>query len=169
MNHIISVLDELLVDLPIGTNVAMIHTFWALLSGQLLNSRGALFPALTAIGLEDDEVRRAWTAVSKGVWQTNPLLKQWRKQVKRLPEWKRREYEDYKPVAADVTAFWRPSLKNCPSQHYHPAAQRALPINTLRQIYVCEPSSPYSALKSLLKLICARMISPQRLHFTEIR
>ena len=127
MNHTISVLDELLVDLPIGTNLAMAHIFWALLSGQLLSSRGALFPALTAIGLEDDEVRRAWTAVYKGVWQTDRLLEQWRKQVERLPEWKRHEYEGYRPVTADVTAFWRPSLKNCPSQHYHPAAQRALP------------------------------------------
>jgi hypothetical protein len=27
----------------------------------------------------------------------------------------------------DVTAFWRPSLKTCPSKHYHPAANRALP------------------------------------------
>jgi len=44
-----------------------------------------------------------------------------------LPEWKRHEYEGYKPVVADVTAFWRPTLKNCPSQHYHPAAGRALP------------------------------------------
>jgi hypothetical protein len=47
--------------------------------------------------------------------------------VESLPEWKRHEYEGYKPVTADVTAFWRPSLKNCPSKHYHPAAQRALP------------------------------------------
>lgn len=30
-------------------------------------------------------------------------------------------------MVADVTAFWRPTLKNCPSKHYHPAAQRALP------------------------------------------
>ena len=127
MNHTISVLNELLAELPIGTNLAMAHTFWALLGGQLLNSRGALFPALKAIGLEDDEVRRAWTAVYKGVWQTEQLLEQWRKQVERMPEWERHEYEGYKPVTADVTAFWRPSLKNCPSKHYHPAAQRALP------------------------------------------
>ena len=30
-------------------------------------------------------------------------------------------------MVADVTAFWRPNLKNCPSQHYHPAAGRAMP------------------------------------------
>ena len=27
----------------------------------------------------------------------------------------------------DVTAFWRPALENCPSKHYHPGANRALP------------------------------------------
>jgi len=127
MNHTISILNELLVGLPIGTNLAMMHVFWALLSGQLLNSRGALFPALKAIGLQDEAVRRAWTAVRKGVWQSVVLSELWRKHVESLPEWKQHEYEGYKPVVADVTAFWRPSLKNCPSTHYHPAAQRALP------------------------------------------
>lgn len=127
MNHTISVLDELLAGLPIGTNLAMLHVLWALLSGQLLNSRGALFPALKAIGLGDEAVRRAWTAVYQGVWQTAMLIKRWRTYVESLPEWKPHEYEGYKPVVADVTAFWRPTLKKCPSQHYHPAAGRALP------------------------------------------
>jgi hypothetical protein len=127
MNHTIAVLNELLVGLPIGTNLALLHVFWALLSGQLLPSRGALFPALKAIGLEDEAVRRAWTAISSGVWHIAQLIELWRRYVENLAEWKRHEYEGYKPVTADVTAFWRPSLKNCPSQHYHPAAQRALP------------------------------------------
>lgn len=127
MNHTISILNELLTGLPIGTNLAMLHVFWALLSGQLLNSRGALFPALKAIGLEADEIRRAWTAVGNGVWQIGSLIELWRKHVESLPEWQQHEYEGYKPVTADITAFWRPSLKNCPSQHYHPTAQRALP------------------------------------------
>ena len=103
------------------------YVFWVLLSGQLLPSRGALFPALKAIGLEDKAVRRAWTAISSGVWQIAQLIELWRRHVESLAEWKRHEYEGYKPVTADVTAFWRPSLKNCPSKHYHPAAQRALP------------------------------------------
>lgn len=127
MNHTIAVLSELLVGLPIGTNLAMLHVFWALLSGQLLPSRGALFPALKAIGLEDEGVRRAWTAISKGVWHTVILIELWRRHVEGLADWKQHEYEGYKPVVADVTAFWRPTLKNCPSKHYHPAAQRALP------------------------------------------
>lgn len=127
MNHTIAILNELLVGLPVGTNLALLHVFWALLSGQLLPSRGALFPALKAIGLEDKAVRRAWTAISSGVWQIAQLIELWRRHVESLAEWKRHEYEGYKPVTADVTAFWRPSLKNCPSKHYHPAAQHALP------------------------------------------
>ena len=85
-NHTITVLDELLEGLPIGTNLAMMHVFWALLSGQLLPSRGALFPALKAIGLEDDGVRRGWMAVNSGVWQTGILIERWRKHVEGLPE-----------------------------------------------------------------------------------
>ena len=127
MNHTIAILSELLVGLPMGTNLALLHVFWALLSGQLLPSRGALFPALKAIGLEDEAVRRAWTAVYRGVWQTGILIELWCKYVEGLPDWKRHEYEGYKPVVADITAFWRPTLKKCPSQHYHPAAGRALP------------------------------------------
>lgn len=38
-----------------------------------------------------------------------------------------RHYEGYLPITIDVTAFWRPALQNCPSKHYHPAANRALP------------------------------------------
>lgn len=112
----------------------MMHVFWALLSGQLLPSRGALFPALKAIGLEDEAVRRAWTAISSGVWQIAQLIEVWRRQVESLAEWKRHEYEGYKPVTADVTAFWRPSLKNCPSKHYHPAVQHALPAVILASL-----------------------------------
>lgn len=127
MHHTITILNELLEGLPIGTNLALLHVFWALLSGQLLPSRGALFPALKASGLEDEAVRRAWTAVYQGVWHTVILIERWCKHVEGLPEWKQHEYEGYKPVVADVTAFWRPTLKKCPSQHYHPVAQRALP------------------------------------------
>jgi len=44
-----------------------------------------------------------------------------------LEGWQVHRYEGYCPITADVTAFWRPALKNCPSKHYHPAANRALP------------------------------------------
>jgi hypothetical protein len=78
----------------------MLHVFWALLSGKLLSNRGALFSALG-----DEAVCRAWTAVSKEVWQTGLLIELWRRHVEGLPEWKQHEYEGYQPVVADVTAF----------------------------------------------------------------
>jgi hypothetical protein len=34
-------------------------------------------------------------------------------------------------VAIDITGFWRPRLRGCPTRHYHPAAGRALPAIVL--------------------------------------
>jgi hypothetical protein len=55
------------------------------------------------------------------------ILAMWREQIQSQPDWKQHCYEGYLPVPVDVTAFWRPALKNCPSKHYHPSANRALP------------------------------------------
>jgi hypothetical protein len=98
-----------------------------LVSGALLPNRGAIFPALKSIGLDDAATRRAWAAFRKGMWQMPVILVLWREHVKALPSWQAHRYEGYLPVTIDVTAFWRPALKNCPGKHYHPAANRALP------------------------------------------
>ncbi len=127
IDYTISVLSTVLVSLPLGTNLALLHFMWMLVSGALLPHRGAIFPALKATGLSDAATRRAWAALRKGVWRIALLLGVWREYVKALPDWQPRRYEGYLPVIVDVTAFWRPALQNCPSQHYHPAAQRALP------------------------------------------
>lgn len=126
-NHIISVLSALLKNLPVGTNLALLQFMWMLVSGALLPNRGAIFPSLKSIGLSDAETRRAWVAFRKGVWQIALLLRLWQKHVEGLPDWHVHRYEGYIPVSVDVTAFWRPALKTCPSKHYHPAANRALP------------------------------------------
>src|SRR5450756_3233452 len=98
-----------------------------LVSGALLPHRGAIFPALKSIGLSDAATRRAWVAFRRGAWQIPVILAWWRAYIQHLPDWKAHRYEGYQPIAADVTAFWRPTLKDCPSKHYHPAADRALP------------------------------------------
>ena len=126
-NHIISALSSLLQNLPVGTNLALLQFMWMLVSGALLPNRGALFPSLKSIGLSDDETRRAWAAFRKGVWQIALLLRFWQEHVEGLSGWRVHRYEGYIPVSVDVTAFWRPALKTCPSKHYHPAANRALP------------------------------------------
>lgn len=114
-------------DLPVGTNLALLQFFWMLVSGALLPQRGALFPALQATGLSAEATRRAWAAFRKGVWQTAVILRLWQAQIEGLPDWQVHRHEGYHAVAVDVTAFWRPALRKCPSKHYHPAANRALP------------------------------------------
>jgi hypothetical protein len=126
-NDTIAVLSILTQGLPVGTNLALLHFMYMLVSGALLPNRGAIFPALKSIGLSDAATRRAWVAFGKGVWQMPAMLVLWREHVKKLPDWQEHRYEGYRAITADITAFWRPALKNCPSKHYHPAANCALP------------------------------------------
>lgn len=126
-NDTIAILSILTEGMPIGTNLAFLHILWMLVSGALLPSRGALFPALKSIGLSDAATRRAWVAFRKGAWQMPAVLVLWREQVVQMSGWQEHRYEGYRAVPIDITAFWRPALKNCPSKHYHPAANRALP------------------------------------------
>ncbi len=126
-NDTIAVLSILTQGLPVGTNLALLHFMYMLVSGALLPNRGAIFPALKSIGLSDAATRRAWAAFGKGVWQISAMLILWREHIKKQPGWQEHRYEGYQPIAADVTAFWRPALEHCPSKHYHPAANRALP------------------------------------------
>jgi hypothetical protein len=122
-----NILVALTQDLPIGTNFALLQFLWMLVSGALLPQRGALFPALKASGLSDQAVRRAWGAFRGGVWQTAVVLKIWQGQIAGMPGWQVHRHEGYRAIVVDTTAFWRPALRNCPSKHYHPSAQRALP------------------------------------------
>ena len=98
-----------------------------LISGALLPNRGALHPALKDIGLSDKATRRAWAAFRGGVWTIALLLRIWQTHIEGIPEWQPHEYEGYRPVGIDITAFWRPTLQDCPSKHYHPQAGKALP------------------------------------------
>jgi hypothetical protein len=127
LNDTIRVLSKVTESLPVGTNLGLLHFLWMLVSGALLPTRGAIFPALKSIGLSNGAMRRAWGAFRKGMWQIKPLSGVWHGYVKGLAEWTEHRFEGYRPISVDVTAFWRPTLKNCPSKHYHPAARRALP------------------------------------------
>lgn len=121
-----NVLIALTSNLPVGTNLALLQFIWMLVSGALLPQRGAIFPALQATGLSADATRRAWAAFRKGVWQTAIILQMWQAQIEGLPDWQVHLHEGYRAITVDITAFWRPALRNCPSKHYHPAANRAL-------------------------------------------
>ena len=42
------VLSRVVSHVPVGTNLGLFHLLWTLLSGRLLQSRGAVIPALLA-------------------------------------------------------------------------------------------------------------------------
>lgn len=98
-----------------------------LVSGALLSSRGALFPALQSNGLKEDEVRRAWAAFRYGRWTIKELLKTWREHVEGHGQWQAEQYAGYYVKAVDITAYWRPTLKGIQSKHYDAHAEKALP------------------------------------------
>lgn len=127
VQHTMLALCVITQDVTIGTNLALLHFMWMLVSGALLPSRGAVFPALQAVGLVPPAVRRAWAALHAGDWHIADLLATWGEYVLAEQEWQETRYDGYVPKAVDTTAFWRPTLQDCPSKHYHPQAGKALP------------------------------------------
>jgi len=94
----------------------------------LLGARGAVIPGLSACGLSDRTVRRAWATLGQGDWACERLLARWRVLVADEGRWQPRTHGGYHPVAVDVTAFWRLRLQQeCPTVHDHAKAGRALP------------------------------------------
>jgi hypothetical protein len=125
--RVTQLLSSLLEPLPIGTNLALFHLFWMLISGRLLESRGALIPGLAALGLVPSAVRRAWAALAYGHWETSRLVTRWEQQVHAEGQWQARQHGGYCPVACDLVGFFRPRLQGCLTKHYLAAAGKALP------------------------------------------
>jgi|SRR5690349_11994748 hypothetical protein len=125
--RVATVLCALVAGVPLGTNLGLVLVCWMLLTGRLLASRGAVLPALSALGLEPAVVRRTWAAVGHGAWSTEQLLANWEAWVAQEGAWEPHRIGGYVPVAADVTGFWRPHLRGCPTQHYSAEAGKALP------------------------------------------
>ena len=125
--RVVSLLCALVVSLPIGTNLGLLHLFWMVLSGRLLLSRGAIFPGLSAVGLSAGAVRRAWVALGRGSWTSQRLVTQWARVVEAEGVWQPHTAGGYHPVAVDITGFWRPRLQRCPTSHYCTTAGKALP------------------------------------------
>jgi hypothetical protein len=123
----LELLCEIVQELPIGTNLAVLHLLWTLMSGQLLVTRGAIFPALMAAGIGAAATYRAWGALAQGRWQIQTLLEAFARVVQREGRWHPRRHGGYQAVGVDTTAFYRPRLKQCPTKHYHSQADKALP------------------------------------------
>jgi len=85
-------LEYVVKTLPVGTNLALMYVLWALLSGAFLSSRGALFPALLALGLSAVEIRRSSQALRAGAWSRDELVARWRTWVAAQGVWQPHSY-----------------------------------------------------------------------------
>ncbi|HZP81378.1 MAG TPA: hypothetical protein VFB21_07055 [Chthonomonadaceae bacterium] len=129
--HICALLEKLVLSVPVGTNLGLLHPLIALVSGRFLQSRGAIFPALSALKLSAASVRRAGAALCYGRWQIAALLGDWRCLVVSEGVWRPHIYEGLRPVACDLVGFFRPHLAGCAGKHYQSAADKALPAVVL--------------------------------------
>ena len=125
--RILTLLCLLVVACPIGTNLGLLHLLWMLVSGRLLAARGAVVPGLSECGLAAPATRRAWAALGQGGWSSAALLARWAAVLEGEGRWQAHAHGGYRPVAVDVTGFWRPRLRGCPTTHCHGAAGKALP------------------------------------------
>jgi hypothetical protein len=125
-------LAQLVQGQHIGTNLGLMLFLWMLVSGNLLESRGAIFPALQRMGLDETESRRVWAAFAEGQWEISDLLKQWQQQVEAEKLWQEHRLGGYRVKAVDLVGFWRPKLKSCQTTpHYKAEAGQALPAIVL--------------------------------------
>jgi hypothetical protein len=129
--RMLTLVCALVVALPVGTNLGLLHLFWMLVSGQLLSARGAVIPGLSGCGLSARAVRRAWAALGQGDWTSAQLLARWQALVGAEGRWQPHCHGGYHPVAVDLTGFWRPQLRGCPTTHFHAPAGKALPAIVL--------------------------------------
>jgi hypothetical protein len=122
-----ALLDRILADVPVGTNLGLFWLLWALVSGRFLLSRGAVFPALADRGLPADAVRRSGAALAYGRWAIQPLVQVWQQVVHQEGAWHAHQHEGFRPVACDLVGFFRPRLSGCLGKHYQSGAAKALP------------------------------------------
>jgi hypothetical protein len=127
VERMITALDFVVQDTPIGTNISLLRLLWAMVNGSFLQSRGAVHGALSASNFSDEEIRRGWSALRYGAWTSAGLLSAWHIRVAAENEWRERRYGVYKVNSLDITGFWRPKLKGQVNQLYNATARRALP------------------------------------------
>jgi hypothetical protein len=132
--RILSLIEQVVENVPVGTNLGLVHLLLTLLSGRLLNSRGALFPALAELGLPEAAVRRAEAALCYGRWHINALLVAWQLLVLREGCWQPRSHEGYCAIPCDLVGYFRPRLGGCRSKHYHSQTEKALPAVVLGMV-----------------------------------
>jgi hypothetical protein len=131
VDRISVLLGVILPAVPVGTNLALFWLLWALISGRFVLRRGAVFPALAALGLPADAVRRSGAALTYGHWTVQALLKAWHARVQQAGRWHPHASAGFRPVACDWVGFFRPHLHGCREKPSQSGADKALPAIVL--------------------------------------
>lgn len=105
----IQAIEYIVKPISIGTNLALLHLLWAMVSGKFLLSRGAVHTALALSGLSDGAIRRGGTALRQGQWTIEELTQRWREWVLNEEGWTIRHHEGWRAVSCDIVVF--PRLK----------------------------------------------------------
>jgi hypothetical protein len=125
--RVLGLLCAVVAPAPVGTNLGLLHLLWLLVSGRLLETRGALLPGLSLLGLAAPAVRRAWAALGQGRWTSAAVLGAWQGVLVGEGRWQAHVHDGYQPVAVDVTGFWRPRLQGCATTHFDGGAGKLRP------------------------------------------
>jgi hypothetical protein len=83
VSEMMTLLCQVVHTVPIGTNLALLHLLWMMVSGHLLVSRGAIIPGHYHTGLSKPATLRAWQALRRGGWTIGGLLVNWEAAVMR--------------------------------------------------------------------------------------
>ena len=129
--RISNLLRQILKSVSIGTNLGLFCLLWTTLTGSFLRYRGALTPSLASFGLSREQTRRSIAALSDGQWQIQDLVTDLQIFILKEGEWQPHRYDGYRPIPADLTAFYRPQLKDNAGKHFYAPAGKALPAITL--------------------------------------
>jgi len=122
----IQAIEYVVKPLSVGTNLALLHLMWAMVSGAFLSSRGAVHTALKASGRSDEETRRSGNALRTGQWQISELIARWREWVKGQKGWDAREHEGWRAISCDVVVFPRLKLKGWVAKLYRGTFGKAI-------------------------------------------
>ena len=110
------------------------------MSGRLLETRGALIPALSSMCLNQNECLRTRVAIQKGAWSIRGLLKRFHTWVAKCTAWKPLQVAGYTIKAIDTTCIYRPRLQKCTTKHFNSTAGKSL------------PATPFSMLSAMGKV-----------------
>src|SRR5258706_528914 len=105
-SRMLPLLGALVVALPVGTNLGLLHLLWMVVSGRLLTTRGAVIPGLDACGLSRRAVRRAWAGAGTGGRATEHPLAPWGRLGGDERRWEARSPGGGPPPAAGGGRGW---------------------------------------------------------------